>query len=316
MLAVNKMSREHISVVIPIYCCEATIEELYRRLVKVLETINPNFEIIFVNDHSPNNDWEIIQRLAANDARVKGINFSRNFGQHYAITAGLHHASGDWVVSMDGDLEDSPEDIKKLYDKAQEGYDIVYGAYEESIKPLLVQFFSALYHRFFNFLANNTEEKGNARFVILKRIVVDNYNKLSDRKRHFGPLLHTIGFRDFKLPLIPTKVPHQSSYTFIKKFNLAITSIIAHSTTLLRLSIFMGFFFAMLAFSYGLYVIFQKITGLPVELGWSSIITSIYLVSGLIMIVVGILGLYIESIIYEVKQVPLYIIREKLNFLD
>ncbi len=310
------MSKEHISVVIPIYRCESTLNELYQRLVKALETINPAFEIIFVNDSSPANDWQIIESLAAKDPRVKGLSFSRNFGQHYAVTAGLHYSSGDWVIVMDGDLEDDPADIAKLYAKAQEGFDIVYGAYIESSKPWLIRICSGLYHKIFNFLANNTEEKGNARFVILKRIVVDNYNRLSDRKRHFGPLIHTLGFKDYKLPLKVTKLSEHTTYSLLKKFNLAITSIISHSTVLLRLGIFVGFFFSFCAFGYAGYVAFKKIIGLPVELGWSSIMTSIYFVGGLVMIIIGILGMYIENITYEVKNIPLYIVKDKLNFKE
>ncbi len=303
----------HISVVVPIYRCEQTIEELYLRLRASLEPISSDFEIIFVNDASPANDWALIQKLAKQDPRVKGLNFARNFGQHYAVTAGLHHSSGDWVVVMDGDLEDDPAEIPKLYAKAQEGFEIVYADYRASSKSGLITLFSWAYHKIFNFLANNVEAKGNARFVILKRIVVDSFNQLEDRKRHFGPLLHTLGFRDFKLALNVSKRSEHSTYTIAKKFNLAITSIISHSVVLLRLGIFLGFSFALIAFIYSLYVVARKIIGLPVELGWSSIMVSIYFVGGLTMIIIGILGMYIESIIYEVKRVPLYIIRDKLN---
>jgi len=304
----------HISVIISIYRCEDSILELYERLGKALTEISPEYEIIFVNDASPENDWELIQDICKKDKKVKALNFSRNFGQHYAIAAGLSHAAGEWVVVMDGDLEDTPEDITKLYNQAQTGYDIVYADYKENIKPILIRNFSRLYHKLFNFLANNTEEKGNARFVILNKVVVDNFNKLENRQVHFGPLLHSLGFKDFKLPLDPQKVENKSSYTFTKKLNLAINSIISHSTILLRVSIAIGFFFSLCAFLFGTYVIIQKISGIQVKLGWSSIITSIYFVSGLIMIVAGILGMYIESIIYEVKGTPRYIIKETLNF--
>lgn len=113
------------SVVIPTYKCSRSLKELSERLIKTLETLSGDFEIIFVNDASPENDWEVISQLSQKDNRIKGLNFSRNFGQHYAITAGLDYAKGDWVIVMDGDLQDQPEEIIKLYDKAQEGFDIV-----------------------------------------------------------------------------------------------------------------------------------------------------------------------------------------------
>ena len=115
-----------ISVVIPVYGCKACLEELYRRLVTSLEAITPSFEIILVNDACPQNSWEIIREIALKDIRVKGLDLSRNFGQIRAITAGLHHATGEWIVVMDCDLQDRPEEIHRLYSKAQEGYDVVF----------------------------------------------------------------------------------------------------------------------------------------------------------------------------------------------
>jgi polyisoprenyl-phosphate glycosyltransferase len=116
--------RPHISVVAPAYRCAECIPELCRRLTAVLEGIDPNFEIVIVNDASPDRDWEVIQELARADHRIKGINFSRNFGQHHAITAGVDHATGDWIVVMDCDLQDQPEEIVKLYQAATvQGHD-------------------------------------------------------------------------------------------------------------------------------------------------------------------------------------------------
>src|SRR2546428_1928377 len=114
-----------ISVVTPAYRCQSCIQEMHRRLTVSLSKLTNSYEIIFVDDASPQQDWEVISGIAQRDPRVKGIKFSRNFGQHYAITAGLDHATGDWVVVMDCDLQDQPEEIQKLYGKAQEGYDIV-----------------------------------------------------------------------------------------------------------------------------------------------------------------------------------------------
>ena len=121
------MSDIHISVVTPVYGCSQTLEVLYTRLHNTLTSITDSFEIIMVNDASPDNAWESIKSLANKDPRVKGINLSRNFGQHRAISAGLDFAQGDWVVVMDCDLQDQPEEILKLYRKVQEGYDIVFG---------------------------------------------------------------------------------------------------------------------------------------------------------------------------------------------
>ena len=121
----------HLSVVIPVYKARDCLAELYRRLVLTLEPITPDFELVLVEDGGGDGSWEEIVTLAGRDPRVKGIKLSRNFGQHYAITAGLDHASGDWVVVMDCDLQDQPEEIGKLYRKAQEGYDLVFARRQE-----------------------------------------------------------------------------------------------------------------------------------------------------------------------------------------
>ena len=115
-----------ISIVIPLFSCCQTIRELSTRIISTLGMISTDYEIIFINDYSPENDWEIVKDLSLRNARIKGINLSRNFGQHNAITAGLQYATGDWIVVMDGDLQDKPEEILKLYSKATEGYDIVF----------------------------------------------------------------------------------------------------------------------------------------------------------------------------------------------
>jgi len=111
----------HISVVIPVYKAESCLAELYRRLKASLESISDDFECILVEDCGGDNSWNIIQELAEQDPRIKGIQFSRNFGQHYGITAGIEHASGAWIVVMDCDLQDAPEESTRLYDKAEEG---------------------------------------------------------------------------------------------------------------------------------------------------------------------------------------------------
>jgi len=117
----------HISIVVPVYGCGKSLVQLYGRLDKTLSSLTNDFEIIMVNDASPDDAWKTIKSLSEKDKRVKGINLSRNFGQHSAITAGLDYAQGDWVVVMDCDLQDQPEEILKLYNKAQEGYDVVFG---------------------------------------------------------------------------------------------------------------------------------------------------------------------------------------------
>ena len=147
-----------ISVVSPIYGCKACLPELYERLVASLSQISPSFEIILVNDACPENSWECIELLCERDSRVKGINLSRNFGQHYAISAGLDHARGEWVVVMDCDLQDQPEEILKFYAKAQEGYDIVFGQRVNRKDSFFKKFGSAAFNPVIEYFTGSRQE--------------------------------------------------------------------------------------------------------------------------------------------------------------
>ena len=133
-----------LSIVTPVYRAEGCLEELYRRLVAALSGITQDFEIVMVEDCGGDRSWEIIRDLARRDTRVKGLQFSRNFGQHYGITAGLDHCDGDWVVVMDCDLQDRPEEIPRLYAKAREGYEVVIASRSEGSGPWLKRFGSWL----------------------------------------------------------------------------------------------------------------------------------------------------------------------------
>jgi polyisoprenyl-phosphate glycosyltransferase len=161
-----------ISIVSPVYRCGECVAELYRQVVAALEPLVDSFEIILVSDGCPEKSWEAVRALAERDSRIKGINLSRNFGQHYAIAAGLHHCSGNWVVVMDCDLQDHPSEIPKLYRKAQEGYDIVYALRHDRqdrwSKRLLSHAFSAVY----NLLSDIKIVRGSGNFSIASRQVI------------------------------------------------------------------------------------------------------------------------------------------------
>lgn len=305
-----------ISVVIPCYRCEKFLVDLCQRLKLALEKRSHQYEIILVNDYSPEADWKVIQELAEEDHKIKGVNFSRNFGQHYAISAGLELARGDCIVVMDGDLQDQPEDIEKLYDKAKKGYEIVYGITKQRGQNSAInQFFSKFYYTVYDFLTDGRESLINASFVLLSRTVVDNYNRIGDKRRQFAPSLKFLGFNSATVELMyMERAIGESGYSFAKKLQLAINGLTAHSTKLLQLGIYMGFFCSGFSFLLGAFVLVRKLLGLTGHIGWSSIVASVFFVGGLIMIILGVLGMYIESIIHEVKDRPIYIIKDKINF--
>lgn len=302
----------HISVVIPVYRAESCLEELYRRLKDALEPVTPDFEILLVEDCGGDRSWPLIVELAKRDARVKGIQFSRNFGQHYGITAGLDHCDGDWVVVMDCDLQDRPEEIPRLYAKAQEGHEIVLARRGKRSDPLFKRLSSWMYYSVFSWLADMDYDPQAGNFRILSRKVIANYRNMRERSRFFGSLINWMGFPAASIDVQhDERVEGQSTYTFSKLWQLGAETIIAYSDKPLRVAIRVGFFIALCAFLYGLYIIFLALFhGSPVT-GWSSLIVSVYFMGGVIVGILGILGIYLGKTYDETKRRPLYVINHK-----
>ncbi len=303
-----------ISVISPVYGCKAGLKELHSRLVTTLSKITPLFEIILVNDNCPQGSWELIKELALQDGRIKAIKLSRNFGQHYAITAGLDIAKGEYVVVMDCDLQDKPEEIERLYTKALEGYDIVFGQRIERQDKPIKRFTAWLYYRTLEYFTDSTHDHTIGNFGIYSKKVIETVNSFREQNRNFPLFIKLAGFKKTKIP-----IEHQerafgkSSYNITKLVNLAIDSIVAHSNKPLRLSIKLGFTISLLAFLYAIFLIVRYFCCHdPIE-GWTSLMVSMFFMFGMMSGLLGILGLYIGKIFDEVKNRPLYIIEEKIN---
>ncbi|PLY04809.1 MAG: glycosyltransferase [Arcobacter sp.] len=305
------MNNINISVVIPVYGCNKSLNELYERLNKTLVTISNKYEIILINDASPDESWNCIKELAKSDDRVKGINLSRNFGQHYAITAGLDHARGDWIVVMDCDLQDQPEEIIKLYSKAQEGYDIVFGRRVNRQDSFFKKLSSKLFYRVYEYFSELKVDSSIANFSIISEKVLKSLNKIREGNRSYPHFINWMGYKRIDINIEHAKRPNgKTSYTFSKLVNLAINNIISQSNKPLILSIKFGFLISFFSMITGIWLIIRYyIQGITVE-GWTSVMVSIYFIAGLIFANMGILGIYIGKIFDEVKDKPLYIIDE------
>lgn len=303
--------KNKISIITPVYGCCKSINNLYERLNKSLSTITENFEIIMINDSSPDNAWEAIKELAQKDDRVKGINLSRNFGQHKAITAGLDYAKGDWIVVMDCDLQDQPEEIIKLYNKAIEGYDIVFGRRAERKDSFFKKLSSTLFYKVYDYFTESKIDNTIANFSIISKKVLDNLNKLKEQNRSYPLFVNWVGFKRTEINIEHAQREEgKSSYTFTKLMNLAIDSIVSQSNKPLKLSIKFGFIVAFLSLFYGILLILRYfVFSIPVE-GWTSVMVSIYFIGGLLFANMGILGLYIGKIFDETKNRPIYIVQE------
>jgi len=308
------MKNPYFSVVIPVYKCPWTLHELYQRLHNTLSSINKNFEIIMVDDGSPLNDWEIIKELAKKDKRVKGIKLSRNFGQHYAITAGLDFAKGQWVVVMDCDLQDQPEEIIKLYNKAMEGYDIVVGRRAERKDGIVKRLSSKVFWKIYSYFTETKIDGRISNFGIYSTNVIQSIKKLREHTRSFGLFALWVGFKRIEIDIEHAKRKSgKSSYNFKKMFNLAIDSILSYSQKPLVLFINIGILISLISFIFSIFLIIQHyLLSIPVA-GWTSIMVSIYFLSGVIITCVGVVGVYVGKVYNEVKNRPLYVV-ESVTF--
>lgn len=304
----------HISVVAPAYKCAGCIGELYRRLVPVLTSISPEYEIIFVDDGSPDRDWEVISSLCAKDPRVRGIQLSRNYGQQFATTAGMDAAYGDWVVVMDCDLQDTPEEIPKLYDKAMGGNDIVFARRVSRSDSLYRKFASNFFILFYNWLGDIEFDNSIANFSICSRRVIESVCKFRERNRSFPLFVFEVGFRRATIDVVHgSRYEGESSYNFSKLFDLAIQCILARSNKPLRLSIRFGFILSILSLVFGGVILFRYLfneIGVP---GWTTLALLISFLGGLGFANLGILGLYLGRVFDEVKNRPLYFVQNSLN---
>ncbi len=303
-------STPHISVVIPVYMAEQCLDELYRRLKAALELISPDFEIVLIEDCGGDNSWQVIDRLAAADSRVRGIQFSRNFGQHCGITAGVDCCRGDWVVVMDCDLQDRPEEIPRLYAKAQEGYDIVLARRGARRDPPFKRIVSRVFYKIFGYLADIKYDGEIGNFRIISRKVAINFRRMGEQLRFFGGLVQWMGFPTASIDVVHAeRFEGKSTYTFTKLWKLASETIIAHSDKPLRLAVRFGFFMAFFSFCYGLTILGRSLLhGSPIP-GWSSLFVSLYFIGGIIIGILGIIGIYLGKTFDESKKRPLYIVR-------
>jgi dolichol-phosphate mannosyltransferase len=304
-----------ISVVIPVYGCRAALPELHRRLVESLSQISSSFEIILVDDHCPQNSWEVIEQICRQDPRVVGLRMSRNFGQIRAITAGLDHSRGEWVVVMDCDLQDRPESILELYSKAMEGYDVVFARREGRKDTGITKFFSRMFYKVYDYFTDGVFDSSICNFSISNRKVIDAYCSMREQNRAYTLFLRWLGFNQTAIDLqADARFEGKSSYTFRKKLRLAEEIITSQSNKPLMIAVRTGFIISILAFFYLIYLIIRNAVAKDFSAGWPSIIGSIYLMGGLILTSVGIVGIYVGNTFNESKHRPLYVISEYRNF--
>ncbi len=303
-----------ISIVSPVYRAEKIVDLLVQRIVAEVSKITEDFEIILVEDGSPDNSWQKIEENCTKDSRVKGIKLSRNFGQHYAITAGLDYTQGEWVVVMDCDLQDRPEEIINLYNKAQEGYEVVLARRHERQDSFFKRFFSWAFYWILSYLTGVKHDPAVANFGIYHRRVIDAVCLMRESIRVFPIMVRWVGFKQTKLNVHHAEREEgKTSYNFKRLFNLALDIVLAYSDKPIRLTIKAGFIIASISFILAISMVIRYFLGKISVSGYASLIVSIWFFSGLMMMTLGVIGLYIGKTFEGVKNRPIYIIGKKIN---
>ncbi len=302
-----------ISVVSPVYKAEKIVDELVKRLTEVLRELSSEYEIILVEDCGGDRSWERIEDNCRRDEHVKGILLSRNFGQHYAITAGLMAATGDVIVVMDCDLQDDPVHIKKLYGEFNNGFDVVFtrriGRKHSFFKAITAKIYNSL----FSIFSDKNYELNVGSMTMFSARVKDEFIRLKDQDRLYIQLLKWVGFRSTYVPVEHReRFEGNSSYSVSKLFFTAMQGWTSYSDKLLRLSIYSGLVISAITLIVGIYIVISYFMK-SFQPGWPSLIVAILFSTGLILMSIGITGIYIGKIFEQTKQRPLFIIDKKLN---
>ena len=298
-----------ISIVSPVYRAEKILPILVSEINLVMERIGEDYEIILVDDRSPDNSWEVMKVLSSQNSKIKSIRLSRNFGQHSAIFAGLTKTKGDWVVVMDCDMQDQPKEIAKLYKKALEGYDIVLGQRENRKDKFLKKLSSKLFYKVFNYLSGGQFNNEIGNFGIYKKKVIDSILNISDYIKFFPLFINWVGFKSVSIPIEHgEREEGKSSYSISRLLKLAFNVIVSFSDKPLRLFINFGLGISILSFVLGIYYLYLSITHKITQPGFSSLILSIWFLSGIIISCIGIVGVYLGKTFDQAKNRPTFII--------
>ena len=302
-----------ISIVSPVYRAEKILPILVSEINLVMERIGEDYEIILVDDRSPDNSWEVMKVLSSQNPKIKSIRLSRNFGQHSAIFAGLTKTKGDWVVVMDCDMQDQPKEIAKLYKKALEGYDIVLGQRENRKDKFLKKLSSKLFYKVFNYLSGANFDNNVANFGVYHQKTIKSILDMGDYVKFFSLFINWIGFKIVSIPIEHgEREEGKSTYSVGRLFKQAFNVIISFSDKPLRLFINFGLGISILSFVLGIYYLYLSITHKITQPGFSSLILSIWFLSGIIISCIGIVGVYLGKTFDQAKGRPTFIIDEEV----
>jgi len=311
----NSQNSEYfISVVSPVYNAEAILPDLVDQIRKTVKPLNKDFEILLVEDGSPDKSWEQIEQLCLQFPEIKGIRLSRNFGQHHAISAGLTLAKGEWVVVMDCDLQDQPSEIPKLLSKAREGYDVVLARRVLRQDGFFKKLSSGIFYFLLSWLTGMKHDPTIANFGIYSRKVIDAINSMPESIRYFPTMVRWVGFQTTSISVEHAKRKKgKTSYNFKRLLNLALDICLAYSDKPLRLVVGTGFIISFLGFIFAVITIMQALRGEILVLGYASLIVSLWLLFGLVIFIIGVVGLYVGKCFEGTKRRPSFVVMQKIG---
>jgi glycosyltransferase involved in cell wall biosynthesis len=307
------VNRPELSVVIPVYGCAGCLRPLLERLRTTLDAAGLEWEVVFVDDSSPDGSWERLEELANSDHRVTALHLSRNFGQHAAITAGLAETRGDAVAVMDCDLQDPPEKIPSLLARSREGFDVVLTKRSRSHQRWWRRLAGRTYFRVRNALLKTKVDPDFSTLSVITRPVVQSFLRMGDRDRQYMLILHWLGYRRTVEEIeFSERYEGRSSYTLSKLLSVGLDGMFFQTTVLLRWIIYLGFVVAATGVALAVALITLYFVNRPPP-GYTSLAVLILLVGGFIIMSTGVTGLYVGKIFEQVKGRPLYVVDRRLG---
>lgn len=306
-----------VSVVSPAFRETENLPVMYRRLVETLDGLGVDWEWVIVDDHSPDNTFRVVEALADRDSRVRGLRLSRNSGSHTAIACGLQSARGECAIVMASDLQDPPETIPALLAKWRDGYHVVWAVRAqregEGVASLAA---SGLYYWLMrHFVGMKEIPATGADFMLMDRVVVDAFNEFKESTLSILALITWLGFEQTSINYQKAaRMYGTSGWRLRSKLKLVVDSITSFSYAPIRLISYGGIVISLAGFAFAAYVVWNALTGAPVE-GWSSLMVVLLVVGGMQMMMMGVLGVYVWRALDEARSRPRFIV-ERTTFAD
>lgn len=312
------MSAITLSLVIPVYNEAENLPELYRRVSAVLNALGKSYEIILVNDGSSDDSLTVMKQWRAQDANVRIVDLSRNWGHQVALTVGLDRARGQAVIMMDADLQHPPEMIPRLLAEWRKGYEVVQTIRKNTADSgLLKRVTSWGYYALFRAISRTDVPPGAADFRLLDRKVVSAFRQLRERRRFIRGMIPWLGFRTAYVTYeAERRFAGRPKYSLLRMLRLALAGVISFSTIPLRVSLYIGLLLVLLNCFYSLYILYAYLYLHATVSGWASLMLVVLFLSSVQFILLGILGEYVATVVEEVKQRPLYATREEIGFAE